>query len=464
MSLAYTSRSSPLVAPLASPAREHAFTPLRIEGRLPAGLRGTLYRNGPGLFDDVAVDHWFDGAGVLTAVRVDGGRAEGAVASLRPPGIGDAAQGRYRHRASWLNRARMLAGLGGGPNLANINVFAWRRRLFALYEAAPATEIDPDTLARRGEETFGGAVPALQAHPHRVASLRTTFHVGLRAGRRCFLDVFAFPDDGEPRRVAAVPIDGLNEVHDFFVTERAVVLVLAPLWANPLSLLTAGSFEATLRWQPERGNEVVVLPLDDPQRITRFTTGAFFWWHAANAWDDGDRVEVEWVSYPDFSNSEAVDRLRRGEAASADGRLWRGVIDPAAGTFDRAPVLDAPVEFPWVHDAVVGRRHRYTWAGAMTPPRGGVGWWDAWARRDAVTGDVAWVDPGPDRAVGEPILVPRSEREDDAWAVALVRDLRVGATHLAVWDAERPEAGVIARAWFDQLLPHALHGAWVPGA
>ena len=40
---------------------------LRVEGRLPAGLRGTLYRNGPGLLarKGQRYRHWFDGDGLI---------------------------------------------------------------------------------------------------------------------------------------------------------------------------------------------------------------------------------------------------------------------------------------------------------------------------------------------------------------------------------------------------------------
>src|SRR3954447_25322389 len=70
--------------------REHGFEPLTIEGRLPEGLRGTLYRNGPGLFSTFGrrYAHWFDGDGTVSAVRFDGaGGAAGAVRVVQGPGL-----------------------------------------------------------------------------------------------------------------------------------------------------------------------------------------------------------------------------------------------------------------------------------------------------------------------------------------------------------------------------------------
>ena len=62
------------------PAREHGFEPLELEGTLPAELRGTLYRNGPGQFGQFGTrySHPFEGDGAITAIRIENGRALGA--------------------------------------------------------------------------------------------------------------------------------------------------------------------------------------------------------------------------------------------------------------------------------------------------------------------------------------------------------------------------------------------------
>jgi carotenoid cleavage dioxygenase-like enzyme len=60
--------------------REHGFESLRLEGSLPAGLSGTLYRTGPSLFSIFGKPdgHLFDGDGAVTAVRFENGRPLGA--------------------------------------------------------------------------------------------------------------------------------------------------------------------------------------------------------------------------------------------------------------------------------------------------------------------------------------------------------------------------------------------------
>ena len=60
--------------------REHGYEPLRVEGALPPGLRGTCVRNGVGMLEAAGrrYDHPFESDGALCAVQLGDGRARGA--------------------------------------------------------------------------------------------------------------------------------------------------------------------------------------------------------------------------------------------------------------------------------------------------------------------------------------------------------------------------------------------------
>ena len=65
---------------LAQPAAEFPLTPLPLlSGEIPVGLRGTLYRNGPGRLErgGMRVGHWFDGDGAILAVHFTDAGATG---------------------------------------------------------------------------------------------------------------------------------------------------------------------------------------------------------------------------------------------------------------------------------------------------------------------------------------------------------------------------------------------------
>ena len=65
---------------ISQPAEEFPLSQLPIiSGKIPQGLRGTLYRNGPGRLQrgNMSVGHWFDGDGAILAVHFcdDGAKA-----------------------------------------------------------------------------------------------------------------------------------------------------------------------------------------------------------------------------------------------------------------------------------------------------------------------------------------------------------------------------------------------------
>jgi all-trans-8'-apo-beta-carotenal 15,15'-oxygenase len=251
--------------------REHDFVPLRVDGRLPADLRGTLFRNGPAVFTAGRNPHWFDGTGAITAVRVDGVEAFGAVRVVHTPsadhdaGRADNRYSGFLQKMSWGQRVRAFAGGQAARNTASINVLPWQQRLFALMETTLPLEVDRVTLRSLGETDLHGVIPkGWNAHPHYVPARRTTYQFGLRIGPKVFLDVFALPDSGGAQRLASLALPGVMEAHDFFATDNHLVFVLPPLWCtrcrccgraalpghyagDPTHRPKSGSFRSTIR-------------------------------------------------------------------------------------------------------------------------------------------------------------------------------------------------------------------------
>src|SRR5690606_19037376 len=98
----------------------------------------------------------------------------------------------------------------------------------ALMEGGLPLEMDPETLDTL-EETDLGVIPAaFSAHPHRVASLETTFNFGLRYGRKMEIDLFALPDEGAARKLGTVEAPWQSMVHDFIATDRHLLFLLGP--------------------------------------------------------------------------------------------------------------------------------------------------------------------------------------------------------------------------------------------
>ncbi|WP_437907157.1 carotenoid oxygenase family protein [Sorangium sp. So ce327] len=454
---------------------EYGFTPLAVEGTLPEGLEGTLFRVGPAratLFG-VRVPHSFEADGGVLAVRLSGGRAEGAHRLVRSRGlVEELAAGRrlYGSTLSWPKRVlHALQGKRRGKNVANTSPFLAGGRLFALVESGRPTELDPATLDTLGESDLGGAVgPTFSAHPHRVAARKTSYNFGVRYGRRTQIDLYAVDDDdGRARSLGAVPLPAPVMLHDFCATRRHLVFFVSPAIIRVgRAMLQWGGFESWVRFEPRRGTEVIVVDIDDVSRVRRFGVDAFFQWHFANAYDDGEDLVVDLVRHRTLATLGAIGKdPDRPELASVDG----GVLVRHRVRAGREQLLVEDLggvvgEFPRVDPRVEGDRHGAVFLatkGRADDPHG-----NAIARVDVDTGAITLARVAQHERPSEPVFVPRAPGapEGDGHVLALVTDAKAGKSAIHVWDAAHMNDGPAARVHLLHASPQTFHGAFLPRA
>ncbi|HMV68115.1 MAG TPA: carotenoid oxygenase family protein [Myxococcota bacterium] len=439
----------------------HGYRTLRVEGRLPLDLVGTCLRSGPGQFEKfgIKIGHPFEADGHLTGVRFDGrGSAFGAARMVESD---DILEERRVGRLLWGSDASVIRRLRAGltsrtKNTGNTAVWRWGERVFTQVESALPLEIDPDTLETLGETDFGGVLGrTFSAHPHRVAERRATYNFGIRYGVRTKIDLFELPDVGAARRLQSFRLPWNSMVHDFVATRRHAVFVIGPARLRlGRAMFQAPPFDEWFAWEPKLGTEVIVVDLDDPEKIRRLATEPFWCWHLANGFDSGESIIVDLARYTDMSSFKAL----ASGAEIAPPVLQRMTIDLPRGSVRIEARPGDCCEFPRVHPGFEGSRHRYVWGMHGTNAgREGVARFDL----DSGRSDVFWADAGG--FVSEPIVAPRAGGgELDAWVLAQVYDLRADAHYVAVLDARDPAAGPVAKVWFDQALPTPFHGTWLP--
>lgn len=444
--------------------REHGFEPLEVEGTLPADLRGTLFRNGPGLFGlhGKRYSHPFEADGACTAIRFERGKAFGASKITESAGLREErTTGKllYNLAAPWWRR--VSNGLRGRQkNTANTNVMMWQGRLYALMEGAIPTELDPIDLATRGETTLDGTIVSMfSAHPHRVASRKAIYNFGLEYGRISCLHTYELPDVGPARHLGAIDLPYPPMLHDFIATDTHLVFFISPVRVDvPRVMLQIGGFGDMFKWKPEKGTEVICVPIDRPAEPVRFTVDAFYQWHFTNAFARGNQLVIDYVRYPDFASFYEIGAFARGggEAALDASQAHRAVIDLDAKTLRSEPVLARACEFPTVAPGFEGREHSLAYL-ALDSLRG-IG------KLDVKTGAVtAHIVPDTQR-VSEPLFVarPNATREDDGYVLALSHEGPSNRAFVSVYDAARIPDGPVARAWFDHQVPITFHGTFAP--
>lgn len=448
------------------------FAPLEVEGRLPQDLRGVLVRNGPALSTALGLEyeHWFDGDGGLVAVRLDGTGAEGALRLVQTEGLRqEQSKARRIHAGFGTRGASILRPPWRPKNAANTNVLSWQGRLLALWEAGLPHEVDPRTLESRGAVDLGGVVPsAFSAHPHRVEARGATYNFGLRyTWRGSVIDLFELPDVGAARCIGRVKLPGRPMLHDFIATERHLVFFVSPTDLDTADVLLRGRpFGRALRWRPELGTDVIVVPIDEPAAVVRFHVDPFYQWHFTNAYEAGDRIEIDFVRYDEFELVGWRDDVSAGNMGNV-GRHVRASLDPSRAKMTMREWGDDSVEFARVAPRVGGGPHRYIYSAVASDAARRHGMlFDGIAKLDTERGALTRLTIGEGIYPAEPVFVPRPghEAEDDGWLLSVAYDANRHRSQLLVLDARRLEDGPLARASFPSHVHFTFHGDFIPQA
>jgi all-trans-8'-apo-beta-carotenal 15,15'-oxygenase len=448
-------------------SREHGFELLKVDGELPAGLRGTFYRNGTGLFGSHGrrYHHLFEGQGAISAVRFSDGGAAGAIRVVESDGLrAERAAGRPLY-GSVTSRARRIGNAlrQRTNNGSNVSVLAWQGRIFGVVDLSKPIEVSPETLETLGETDLDGAIAkTFTAHLHAVPAREAIFGFGIRYGRRTELDLYTLPARGRAKRLGTLEIPA-TVIHDFTATERHLVFFLGPARLSAArALLGEARPERLVDWRAELGGEVLVVPIDDVERTVRFPIESFFVWHFANAFARGDEIVVDCVRHADVSATGTMcdAAAREGGVIDMDaGELCRATVDLRARRLRLERAWETRCEFPRMDPRGAGRELRYVWLTA----NGGAGPRSI-ARFDLARAESRLWTPPRGHHVTEPVFAPRPDGvgETDGWVLVLVYDERSETSHLAVLDASAPERGPLARVHFDHAVPLTLHGTWVP--
>ena len=184
-----------------------------VEGQLPQGLVGTLYRNGPGTHD--WTDSFFDGDGLIRAIRIgeDGSVRYQAKYVETPKYLAERAAKRQLYRLAGTNRpGGILTNMFRPPaHEANTSVVQMADRLWALEEGGHPYEIDPETLATGEMTDFDGqlkARTAFTAHPHVDPDTGDTFGFGMHFGAKPSLKLFRVDRSTRLHSVGDIPVEG----------------------------------------------------------------------------------------------------------------------------------------------------------------------------------------------------------------------------------------------------------------
>ena len=484
------------------------------KGTIPADLKGTLYRNGPGRLERGGhwVHHPFDGDGMITALRFEAGglnltnrfvRTEGWLAEEK------AGKPLYRGVFGTQKPGGLLANAFDVrlKNIANTHVVKLGDQLLALWEASSPHALDPETLDTKGISLLDGVLKAgeaFSAHPrfdpgHHGEERMVTF--GVKSGPRSTIRLmeFAVADDpvsgvkaGQLLCERSDSFGGFAFLHDFAITPNWAVFLQNAIAFNPLPFLLGQKGAAQcLASKPGGQAQFWLIPRDSgayagqPPRIVPAPEGFVF--HHLNAWEEASDapegsnnpqeatapatpapIVVESIFYADFPSIGPDTDFRTIDFdLIPEGLLERCRIDLATGTVGTERLSERCCEFAMVNPRREGLSCRYGWM-AVAERETGNDPLQAIKKLDLVNGERKVWSAAPRGFVSEPVMVPRitpaggpEPAEDDGWVLTLIWNGARCASDLVILDAASMEE--LAVVELPLAIPYGLHGSFVEG-
>ena len=487
-----------------------------VDGKLPKGLKGVYYLNGPGLLHFTLEDgtrqtkHPFDGHGFVRKFTFDG-----SVVKYK---------GKYVQTQEYLEEkqaGRMLfRGIGSNPyprydlgalrnaifarvkvaGSANTCVVEYGDKLFALWEGGAPHIMDPETLDTIGNEpyNFGGQInPEVPFLAHTRIDHASKHMLGCNysftsRGAAKFT-MYEFNEKLEKIHQASYTSDSMYVIHDFVFTPSFYVLILNPAAVKWFNLIKIGlGFQPLMKAIGQNDNNkmrAVFIPRKNCETVKEpvmlAVADSLFAFHHATAYeeDGGDIVTVVTSAFDSYSlghefgfasDSNVFDPRRQEDesAAPAKEALYRFKFSVSKKKLlEQKKLLDStPVDFLSVSQLMEGQKYgkpSFVYAASASYTSEGAPPFDQILKIDIENGVEGRWQCGMHRFLGEPIFIPNVEKneqlhfkEDHGWVIAAVYDAIKATTFLVILDAEDVGSGPICTIDIKRQLPYGFHGSW----
>ncbi|KAJ7522675.1 hypothetical protein O6H91_18G022000 [Diphasiastrum complanatum] len=457
---------------------------LPITGNLPQSLDGVYVRNGANpRYKPTAGHHFFDGDGMIHAVRIKEGNASYCCRFTRtyrlieenkagkaffPKAIGEL-HGHGGIARLLLFKARSFCALvdeSEGMGVANAGLIFFNGRLLAMSEDDLPYAIsvqDNGELSTIGRFDFHGQLSdAMIAHPKKDPHTGELFSLSYNLLKQPYLKYYVFSADGQKRHPeVAISLTQPTMIHDFAITKNFVVIPDQQIVFKIHELLRGGSPVVYDQSKPPRFG---ILPKYDTNesRMKWIEVPSCFCFHLWNAWEE-DMQEIvvigSCMTPPDSIFNESEEELK--------SILCEIRLNTRTGSSSRRKLASMNLEAGQINLKYLGRKNRYAYLAIAEPwPKvSGIAKVDLQSQSgDAVVASFMY---GEDCYGGEPFFVPKSEdgsgaSEDDGFVLTFRHNEKTGQSDLLILDASSPcSLEFLASVKLPSRVPYGFHGTFL---
>ena len=444
---------------------------LIVEGELPAGLTGTLYRTGPNpMFPPLGEKHhWFLGEGMVHAIHIEDGKA-----SYRSRWVETDLYLAQRKEGRRLKDTTFEgAGVPGfdhlSRNVANTNIVWHGNKLLAIDEGSSPVVMDPVTLETKGSWDFEGKYKGpMTAHPKIDPETGEMLFFGYMATGPGSKDYAYNVVDASGTLTKAEMFEGPYAcmMHDFITTDEHVIFPLFPATIDVERIMKGGPMIA---WDAEERTYLGVMARNESvDKIRWFEGDPCYVYHPMNAFSikEGGKVKLvaDMMKYDRIPLFPNVDGSPAREIGLDTGKLVRWVMDLSGDTnsYTETQLTDVAGEFPRIDERRTGLSYRQGFYATILGEKEAGAPFDTIVHADLETGQTTMYQPGPGQYVHEPVFVPRSQRaaEGDGYIVTLVYNKATNLSDFIVLDTGDISKGPIATVHLPIRVPFGFHGNW----
>lgn len=471
-----------------APVIETEEARLTVIGHLPKELDGVFVRIGPNpAFTPAGDYHWFDGDGMVHAVRIKNGEASYANRFVKTSRLhqeraagfplflkfGDAVGlvGLFTMLMDSLKTKWGLLDKTDGAGTANTALVYHAKKLMALHEGDLPYAVQvlcsgvTETL---GRVTLGGKWDvAFTAHPKLDPVTGELHFFGYQFSKRPYARYGRLSPEG--KLVADVPIDipGPVMMHDMGLAGDYVIIIDCCLAFDPQLMLMKG--QLPFKFDKTRPARFGVLPKNatSAEGLRWFETSPMVTFHVANAWQEGSLLKLYLCVFGQEFSLQLDSEI---DPVANAPRLTEFTLDLSSA--EERPqaavrrVSEVTGDFPQVPWQKLGQRTKYAYLAHTDPQQSsvkmvGVAKVDLDAAGD---GKVGVALHGPSVFGGEAFFVPARGRgtaaeDDDGYLAVMVHDETKGdaGSELRVYDAKTMSSEPVARVLLSQRVPHGFH-------
>ncbi|TXT58528.1 MAG: Dioxygenase [Promethearchaeota archaeon] len=456
---------------------------LQIQGELPSWLNGVLLRTGPAKFEigSQSYNHWFDGLAMLFAFRFSDNKviysnrflkSNSYLKAMEKDEIVKEEIGTNPKRPL-LERLKAVFNLTPTDN-CNVSINKFSNAMVALTETRLAFEFDPLTLETLNYYNYDkkpGDHPSgrmCTAHPHFDFDRWCHFSYMMKFGLGSKIQIFRMgAERGQQKIIREIPIKHPIFMHSFGMTENYLILTEFPFVLNIFKLLfSSESIIKNYKWKPKRGVLFIIIEKDTGKIVKKVQTNAFFAFHHINAFENGDSLLVDLITYPDPSiiYQFNLENLRKSsDPVQATGMPTRFYIDLNKNTeVKREQLSSFQIEIPRInYRKYVGRPYRFIYGVGKGKNSDNNSFLASLIKVDLkMNKDKVW--SSEDSFPGEPVFVaaPEAKEEDEGIILSVVLDIKKSLSYLIVLDSKTWKE--LAHMDLPHHIPFGFHGNYFP--